>query len=226
MSVLPGTNARLMADLFSNQHPLQHPLKQEIAPGLTLIKGLVSDNEFVPLIQKIIEHAPLRHMMTPMGHASKVAMSNCGPFGWVSDQLGYRYSARDPMAESPWPQMPESFLRLAQQAAHLAGIEHFVPDAGLINYYEIGVGMGKHQDVDETDFHWPIVSVSLGLSAVFQVSGDKRTGKNINILLENCDVLVIHGPARRFFHGIRALKADPLQPNLTHRYNLTLRKAL
>ncbi len=210
-----------MADLFSSQQPSQ----QEIAPGLTLLKGLVSGPEFVPLIQHIIKLAPLRHMMTPMGHASKVAMSNCGSLGWVSDQQGYRYSPCDPTTGLPWPNLPQPFSKLAQLAAKMVGIEHFNADACLINDYEIGVGMGKHQDIDEADFHWPIVSVSLGLSAVFQVSGAKRTGKNINILLEDGDVLVIHGPARRFYHGIRALKADPIQPSLINRYNLTLRKA-
>ena len=210
-----------MADLFSHQHPSQ----QEIAPGLTLLKGLVSGAEFMPLIQHIIKLAPARHMMTPMGHASKVAMSNCGPMGWVSDQQGYRYSPSDPTSGQPWPNLPKAFSKLANLSAKLAGIGGFTPDACLVNFYEIGVGMGKHQDINEADFQWPIVSVSLGLPAVFQVSGTKRTGKNINILLEDGDVLVIHGQARRFYHGIRALKADPLQPNLTHRYNLTLRKA-
>jgi len=210
-----------MADLFSHQQPSQ----QEIAPGLTLLKGLVSGAEFMPLIQHIIKLAPARHMMTPMGHASKVAMSNCGPMGWVSDQQGYRYSPSDPTSGQPWPNLPKAFSKLATLSAKLAGIGGFTPDACLINFYEIGVGMGKHQDIDEADFHWPIVSVSLGLPAVFQVSGIKRTGKNINILLEDGDVLVIHGQARRFYHSIRALKGDPLQPKLRHRYNLTLRKA-
>jgi len=210
-----------MSDLFSSQQTSQ----QEIAPGLTLLKGLVNGAEFMSLIQDIIKLAPARHMMTPMGHASKVAMSNCGPMGWVSDRQGYRYSPCDPTTQLPWPILPEAFSKLAQLSAKMAGIDDFTPDACLVNFYEIGVGMGKHQDIDEADFHWPIVSVSLGLPAVFQVSGAKRTGNNINILLEDGDVLVIHGQARRFYHGIRALKADPLQPNLTHRYNLTLRKA-
>ena len=210
-----------MADLFSHQQPSQ----QEIAPGFTLLKGLVNGAEFTPLIQHIIKLAPVRHMMTPMGHASKVAMSNCGPMGWVSDQQGYRYSPCDPITQLPWPNLPKPFSKLAQRAAKLVGINDFTPDACLINHYEIGVGMGKHQDIEEADFRWPIVSVSLGLSAIFQVSGAKRTGNNINILLEDGDVLVIHGQARRFYHGIRALKVDPLQPTLAHRYNLTLRKA-
>ncbi len=210
-----------MADLFS---PLI-PHKQEIAPGLTLFKAWVNGAEFTQTIENILTLSPLRHMMTPMGYESKVAMTNCGPFGWTSNMQGYQYLPSDPLLGTPWPDLPELFSKLAQQVATDVGLESFQPNACLINKYKIGVGMGKHQDRDELDFHWPIVSVSLGLSAVFQVSGNQRNGKNINILLENGDVLVIHGPARQFFHGIRPIKADPVQPNLHHRYNLTFRRA-
>ncbi len=210
-----------MADLFSNQQPL----KQELMPGITLLKGIANEIEFLPHIKRIIQQAPLRHMMTPMGHASKVAMSNCGPLGWVSDKQGYRYSPTDPLSDLAWPKMPSTFFDFAQKAAKEVGIDNFCPDACLINQYAVGVAMGKHQDIDETGFNWPIVSVSLGLKAVFQVSGNARTGKNLNILLEDMDVLVLHGPARLYYHGVQAIKADPLQPNLKHRFNLTFRKA-
>ncbi len=209
-----------MADLLSRL-----PHKQEIAPGLTLFKAWVNGDDFTRAIEQIIKLAPLRNMMTPMGHASKVAMSNCGPLGWVSCIQGYQYSSTDPLSGKPWPSLPRHFSKLAQHLAQEVGINHFYPDACLINKYEIGVGMGKHQDRDELNFHWPIVSLSLGLPAIFQVSGNQRNGKNINMLLEDGDVLVIHGPARRFFHGIRPLKIDPLQPTLHHRYNLTFRRA-
>ncbi len=210
-----------MADLFSNLQPI----KQALAPGITLLKGRASDMDFLPHIQRIIQQAPLRHMMTPMGHASQVAMSNCGHLGWVSDQQGYRYSTTDPLTNTPWPQMPQDWFAFAQEIAKEVGIDHFAPDACLINQYKMGVAMGKHQDIDETGFNWPIISVSLGLKAVFQVSGKTRTGKNLNIILEDMDVLVLHGPARRYYHGVQAIKADPLQPNLIHRFNLTFRKA-
>jgi alkylated DNA repair protein (DNA oxidative demethylase) len=210
-----------MADLFSNQPP--H--KQEIAPGLTLFKSWVNGDDFIPVIEHAIKLAPLRYMMTPMGYASKVAMSNCGPLGWVSDAQGYQYSSTDPLSGDPWPALPHVLVKLAQELAQHVGTHDFQPDACLINKYEVGIGMGKHQDQDEWSFQWPIVSLSLGLSAIFQVSGNQRNGNNINMLLEDGDVLVMHGPARQFFHGIRPLKADPLQPTLHHRYNLTLRRA-
>ena len=210
-----------MADLFSSQQASQ----QELAPGLSLFKGLACGSVLMPLIQEIIQQAPLRHMMTPMGYATKVAMSNCGPYGWVSDQHGYRYSAIDPQSRKPWPAMPEAFLTLATEAAHKAGIiEPFSPDACLINRYDVGMSLGRHQDKDEADFNWPIVSVSLGLSATFQAS-QKRTGKTHDILLEDGDVLVLHGPARLYYHGIKSVKADPLHARVQHRFNLTLRKA-
>ncbi len=237
-----------MSDLFSQSHaPDTFPVIENLAPGIVLIKGMVQSLDFIKATQTIINQAPLRHMMTPMGHPTKVSMSNCGPYGWVSNLQGYGYSATDPLTHKPWPSMPLMFIELAQQAAKLVGIDDFTPDACLINQYEIGCSLGRHQDKDEADFQWPIVSVSLGLQAVFQVfSTNERSAhpyshKNLpkndlasaqyslqkaqDILLQDGDILVLHGPARLRLHGIKSIKADLLQPKLKYRYNLTFRKA-
>ena len=214
-----------MSDLFSHLHHHTPDTPQVLAPGLTLIKGLASQYPLMQHIQYITSQAPLRHMMTPMGYPTKVAMSNCGPFGWVSSQHGYGYQASDPVSNFPWPTMPEDFKTLACKAAKIAGIQDFKTNACLINQHQIGDTLGSHQDKDEANFNWPIVSVSLGLNAVFQVFGEQRSGKPMDILLQDGDVLVIHGPARLCFHGVKAIKADVLQPNLQHRYNLTFRRA-
>ena len=217
-----------MSDLFSQPFT---PSIETLAPGIVLIKGLVDSPVFLNLIQNIINQAPLRHMMTPMGHPTKVAMSNCGPLGWVSSLKGYDYSPTDPISNLRWPTMPHKFIELAQQAANLTGLTHFLPDACLINQYEIGHNLGRHQDKDEADFQWPIVSVSIGLPAVFQIfpsspeNNSNRSKKAQNILLQDGDILVLHGPARLRHHAIKTIKPDLLQPNLKYRYNLTFRKA-
>ena len=206
-----------------------------VATDVYLLKGFALNNEanLFADVQQILSAAPLRHMMTPMGFAMSAAMTNCGPLGWVSDRKGYRYDAIDPISGKPWPAMPESFLALATQTATAAGFTDFVPDACLINQYKIGASMGLHQDKNEVDFNQPIVSVSLGLPAVFLFGGLLRSDKPHKVALAHGDVLVWGGQSRLNFHGIRPVKASlngALNTHLSqylnlHRVNLTLRKA-
>lgn len=154
-----------------------------------------------------------------------VAMTNCGPLGWVSDKSGYRYVPNDPVSGLVWPAMPASFLKLAISAAAEAGFKTFVPDACLINRYDPGTKLSLHQDKDEHDYEQPIVSVSLGLPAVFLFGGLKRADKTIRVKLTHGDVVVWGGPARLRYHGVMPL-ADGDHPLLgNHRINLTFRKA-
>ena len=111
-----------------------------------------------------------------------VAMTNCGSFGWVTDRKGYRYTAVDPETNEKWPAMPEVFMDLAREAATMAGYPSFVPDACLANRYEPGARLSLHQDKNEKDFDEPIVSVSLGLPAVFLFGGLERSDKTTRFL--------------------------------------------
>ena len=173
----------------------------------------------------VVAEAPFRHMLTPGGRRMSVAMTNCGALGWISDRGGYRYAALDPQTERPWPAMPDAFLDLAARAAGRAGFPGFVPDACLVNRYEPGARLTLHQDRDERDFSAPIVSVSLGLPAVFLFGGERRSDPAQRVALAHGDVVVWGGPARLRFHGVLPL-VDGRHP-LTgrHRVNLTLRMA-
>jgi alkylated DNA repair protein (DNA oxidative demethylase) len=154
-----------------------------------------------------------------------VAMTNCGNAGWVTDRTGYRYDGADPQSGKPWPAMPTSFQALAHNAAAEAGFAGFAPDACLINRYEPGARMSLHQDRDENDFGAPIVSVSLGLPAVFLFGGLKRSDKTQRYRLQHGDIVVWGGPARLVFHGVAPL-ADGEHVLLSRqRINLTFRKA-
>jgi alkylated DNA repair protein (DNA oxidative demethylase) len=155
-----------------------------------------------------------------------VAMTNCGRAGWISDQKGYRYDPVDPMTEQNWPSMPDSFRQVAIDAAAAAGFGEFEPDACLINRYEPGARLTLHQDKNETDYTQPIVSVSLGLPAVFLFGGNSRKDRPKRTRLESGDVAVWGGPARLAYHGIAALAdgEDPLTGRC--RINLTFRRAL
>lgn len=202
-------------------------MKVAIAEGAVLLQGfaLAQEDALIDAIESIAAKAPFRHMITPGGFRMSVAMTNCGPLGWVSDRTGYRYSPVDPESGRAWPAMPECFVDLAARAGDAAGFAAFVPDACLINRYEPGAKMSLHQDKDERDFEQPIVSVSLGLPAVFQFGGDRRSGGAARIPLQHGDVVVWGGAARLRYHGVLPLK-DGEHPKLgAYRMNLTFRKA-
>lgn len=176
-------------------------------------------------LKSVLAAAPFRHMLTPGGHRMSVAMSNCGPLGWVTDRRGYRYDGRDPDSGRCWPPMPPPFADLAARAATHAGYDRFAPDCCLINRYHPGARMALHQDRDERDFSQPIVSVSFGLAAIFLFGGLVRDARPLRVRLEHGDAVVWGGVARLAFHGVAPL-ANGVHP-LTGgaRINLTFRKA-
>lgn len=198
-----------------------------MADGAVLLRGCARpiEGELIAALHAIETAAPFRHMQTPGGHDMSVAMTNCGAFGWTTDRSGYRYSGNDPQSGKPWPAMPAVFHDLATQAAERAGFPDFSSDACLINRYVPGARMSLHQDRDEQDFENPIVSVSLGLPAIFLFGGLKRSDKPARYRLEHGDVVVWGGPSRLFFHGVAPL-ADGEHGLLgRQRINLTFRRA-
>src|ERR1043166_5668308 len=150
-----------------------------MAEGAVLLRGFARpfEAELLPALRAIVKQAPFRHLITPGDHQMSVAMTNCGNAGWVTDHSGYRYDGIDPVSGKSWPAMPPVFRALAETAAGEGGFEGFSPDACLINRYAPGARMSLHQDRDETDFSAPIVSVSLGLPAIFMFGGIKRSDK-------------------------------------------------
>ena len=179
----------------------------------------------IDAVHAVAAAAPFRHMLTPGGRRMSVAMTNCGDVGWVSDASGYRYATHDPVSERRWPAMPAPFVELARGASHRAGFDGFAADACLINRYEPGAKLSLHQDKDERDYGSPIVSVSLGLPAVFLFGGLHRSDPTRRVPLTHGDVVVWGGPSRLRYHGVLPL-ADGTHP-LTgpYRFNLTFRKA-
>ena len=201
--------------------------REELGPGAVVLRGfaLASQANILAALSEITAKVPFRHMVTPGGLRMSVAMTNCGACGWVSDRTGYRYDALDPDSGRPWPAMPELFLALAQEAAASAGFRNFAPDACLINRYQPGARLSLHQDKDERDFGQPIVSVSLGIPAIFLFGGFRRDDQPMRVPLEHGDVVVWGGPARLRYHGVMPLKAGHHAVLGEQRINLTLRKA-
>lgn len=201
--------------------------REPLGPGAAVLRGFAMANQSALLadLEDIIAQAPLRHMVTPGGFRMSVAMTNCGALGWVSDRTGYRYDALDPVSGRRWPRMPASFLRLAGDAAERAGYAGFAPDACLVNRYAPGARLTLHQDKNERDFDQPIVSVSLGIPAVFLFGGLRRADRTTRVPLRHGDVVVWGAADRLRFHGVMPLKAGnhPLLGDF--RINLTFRKA-
>ena len=214
-----------MSDLFDG--PMSGTEHERLAPGAWLLGGfaLGKAKELLAAIESIEAAAPFRHLVTPGGFRMSVAMTNCGSLGWVSDRRGYRYDSCDPLSGVPWPQMPPVFLELAQTAARAGGFEGFTPDACLLNRYEPGARLTLHQDKDERDFSAPIVSVSLGLPAVFLFGGDSRKDRPRRVPLQHGDIVVWGGAARLRHHGVLALKDGHHELLGAQRLNLTFRRA-
>jgi alkylated DNA repair protein (DNA oxidative demethylase) len=203
------------------------PSREAMVEGAALLRGFARPIEagLLAALRDIEADAPFRRMFTPGGHQMSVAMTNCGEAGWVTDRSGYRYDGADPESGKAWPAMPVVFRDLAENAAREAGFAGFAPDACLINRYEPGAKMSLHQDRDEKDFAAPIVSVSLGLPAIFLFGGAKRSDKPQRYRLEHGDVVVWGGPSRLFFHGVAPLADGEHAVLGRQRINLTFRRA-
>jgi alkylated DNA repair protein (DNA oxidative demethylase) len=205
--------------------PFARSERLTLGDGITLLREFAHTSRLMPLIDQVAARAPFRHLVTPGGQTMSVAMTNCGPVGWVSDRSGYRYSSRDPLTDREWPAMPPAFVSLALDAARACGFAEFVPDACLVNRYSAGARLTAHRDADEQNFAQPIVSVSLGLPASFAFYGLTRGGKGKTVVLVDGDVLVWGGPSRLVYHAVRPLKPGSHPLTGTYRYNLTFRHA-
>ena len=216
----------MTSDLFDSV-PHTRPTREDMAEGAVLLHGHAKpvEGELIVALREIVAQAPFRRMHTPGGHQMSVAMTNCGQLGWITDRSGYRYAGNDPETGQPWPAMPAAFLQLAIEAAATAGFKDFLPDACLINRYEPGARMSLHQDRDEQDFDAPIVSVSLGLPAMFLFGGLKRSEKPRRFRLEHGDVVVWGGPLRLVFHGVAPLADGEHSLLGRQRINFTFRRA-
>jgi alkylated DNA repair protein (DNA oxidative demethylase) len=216
----------ISGDLFA-PHAEGGGARYDLAPGAALLRGFAAaaERELAHAVASVCATAPLRNMKTPGGFTMSVAMTNCGRLGWVSSESGYRYAEHDPESGKPWPAIPEAVLELARAAAATSGFDGFEPDACLVNRYEPGTRLTLHQDKDERDLRWPIVSVSLGVPAVFLFGGLKRKDWPLRTLLTHGDVVVWGGPSRLRYHGVAPLKTAQHPFAGAARINLTLRRA-
>ncbi|MEA2930412.1 MAG: oxidative demethylase [Hyphomicrobiales bacterium] len=197
-----------------------------LAPGITLVPGHLdraAQDALLAAIRAVIAAAPLYVPRMPRsGKPMSVMMTNCGPLGWVTDaERGYRYQPVHPESGAPWPPMPEIFLKAWKE---LSGYRH-PPEACLINVYAPTARMGLHQDKDEHDFAAPVVSLSLGDTALFRIGGTKRSDPTQSVRLASGDAVVLGGAGRLAYHGV-----DRIMPGTSTllpeggRINLTLRR--
>ena len=170
-------------------------------------------------LRAIASAAPMFHPETRWGKKMSVRMTSAGSFGWYSDRRGYRYEPKHPTGHD-WPEIPASILSVWRGAT---GADRD-PDCCLVNYYGEGARMGLHQDRDEADFAWPVLSISLGDDALFRIGGTDRSDPTQSFWLHSGDVMMLNGPTRLAFHGIDRIKhrsSDLLTDG--GRLNVTLR---
>lgn len=196
-----------------------------IPHGFRLLPAKLAPSTQAALTAEVLaaaETAPFYRPVTPSGAPMSVEITNLGPLGWITDSAGYRYEARHPGTGQPWPPLPTTLLSLWDEVTEGAPR----PDACLVNLYRAGARMGLHQDRDEADFAHPVVSVSLGDTAIFRIGGRERRGSTASLRLSSGDVCVLAGEARLAFHGIDRVIAGSsrLIPG-GGRINLTLRRA-
>ena len=193
--------------------------------GFRLLPGRLSPQAQSELLAQVlarVEQAPLVHQVTPGGKPMSVAMTSLGSLGWTTDAAGYRYEPRHPVTGQAWPDIPQVLLDLWAELAD----PQVPPDACLINFYDAQAKMGLHQDRDEADFRFPVLSVSLGDTAVFRIGGLKRSDPTYSVRLSSGDVCLLAGEARLLHHGVDRILAGSsrLIPG-GGRINLTLRRA-
>ncbi len=193
--------------------------------GFILHPQALTGDEQAELAAEVLQRvglAPFYHANTPGGRRMSVAMTNLGPLGWVSDTAGYRYQPHHPQTGAPWPDMPVTLVRLWRRL----GQRDDQPDACLVNLYDADARMSLHQDRDEQDLTAPVVSISLGDTAIFRLGGAARSDPTRSLRLASGDACVLAGDARLAFHGV-----DRIVPGSSRlipgggRINLTLRRA-
>ncbi|MDG2529781.1 alpha-ketoglutarate-dependent dioxygenase AlkB [Caulobacter endophyticus] len=196
-----------------------------LVPGFDLWPGLLSPDAQRALVEIVLAAAaiaPPANYATPYGKAMSVAMTSLGPLGWTSDAAGYRYADRHPGTGAAWPAMPQALLDLWAAL----GDPEVPPDACLVNFYSPEARMGLHQDRDEADPRFPVLSISLGDTAVFRIGGTSRKDPTRSLRLSSGDVCRLSGPARLAFHGVdRILPGSSRLVPGGGRINLTLRRA-
>ena len=214
-------------DLFADNEPVQQARAEQIGEQSWVLRGfaLPQVEQLLTGLDAILAAAPLRHMVTPGGFSMSVGTSSCGQLGWITDRSGYRYSSVDPLSGLPWPSMPAVFADLAHEAAERAGFTDFQADSCLINQYVPGAKMSLHQDKDEKGYAAPIVSLSLGLPAMFLFGGFERSDKTQRIPLLHGDMVVWGGVDRLRYHGVLPIKPGHHPLLGERRINITFRVA-
>ena len=220
---MPGPTA----DLFA-EDALQQPAgREQIGEESYVLRGFALPwiERLLPELRRVLAQSPFRQMVTPGGFTMSAALSSCGTLGWTTDSPGYRSSPIAPRNQQPWPAMPETLRELATLAAAEAGFSAFAPDACLINRYVPGAKMSLHQDKNERAYSAPVVSVSLGLPAIFLFGGHERSSKTQKVSLFHGDVVVWGGVDRLRFHGVMPIKEGVHPVMGPQRINLTFRTA-
>jgi len=222
------------------------------APGFRFIRGALSaDRQLEVAYAALTEwceadnesnlnaHGRTRSLWAE--HLSNPKSSLLTKLSWLTLGHHYQWTERtyDPARVSPFP--PQLAV-LASELAQACG-ETMVAEAAIINFYSARSTMGGHKDDAEPCQAAPIISISIGLPAIFLLGGHTKDEPPIALLVRSGDVVVQAGESRGYYHGVpRILSASPPRELLdacsssnmvgvaewlqTHRLNANVRQAL
>ena len=150
-----------------------HPAGRHPRPGYLDRAG---QERLLAAVRAVLAPAPLYVPRMPKtGKPMSVAMSNCGPLGWVTDEA--RLSLPGDPSGDRCAVAADPGRSCSPRGGISSGYPH-PPQACLINFYAADARMGLHQDRDEQDFAAPVVSLSLGDTCLFRIGGTRRNDRD------------------------------------------------
>lgn len=157
-------------------------------------------------LRAVVKAAPLYRPTRPYGAPYLFKVTNCGEYGWTSEEVaGVRFTRQHPKGRV-WPPIPPTMLEAASRAAAAAGCAGYAPNTCLISVFEPGSGSDGPGRAD-TNFEEPgsrIVSLSLGSSYELGVGGKESPER---VAYDSGDALVLlPDDARPLYTEVRELK--------------------
>lgn len=124
-------------------------------------------------------------------------------YNWTTKE--YNFDDKDFNAK-----FPEDLSEWTKNAAEKLGFgSGFKPEAGIVNFYQPDDTLTGHVDRSEKNMTAPLISLSIGLSAIFLLGGLSRENEPVRAVhVKSGDLSILSGPSRLLFHGVPKILSD------------------